>query len=219
MMIKLDDKCYVAADQVVDVTINSRSDRINVRLKDGTQHSVSTPYKVTIYSELDRLVTAINSATGVKPAAKISEPPVSTEHVPMTENEIKDLWLEVDAEFLDALPDFKSLVRRIEALHCINGVGQSTSPTCPRCQAPGLLYECVHCSANSYPEDFAQQAKRVQMTDDQLSRSFCASSEVQHPALFSTYKCGARDAEAHHKILPANKGTQNVHTPTDWSAA
>ena len=74
MMIKLDDKCYVAADQIADVMLNSRSDRINVRLKDGTQYSVSAPYKVTIYSELDRLVTAINAATGFKPAAKIPPP-------------------------------------------------------------------------------------------------------------------------------------------------
>ena len=74
MMIKLDDKCYVAADQVVDVMITGRGDRIEVRLKDETKYLVSAPYKVTIYSELDRLVTAINAATGVKPAAKIPPP-------------------------------------------------------------------------------------------------------------------------------------------------
>ena len=73
MMIKLDEKCYVAADQVADVMLNSRSDRINVRMKDGTQYSVSAPYKVTVQSELVRLVTAINHATEVKPAAKISD--------------------------------------------------------------------------------------------------------------------------------------------------
>jgi hypothetical protein len=47
-----------------------------------------------------------------------------------------------------------------------------------------------------------QVAVPVPMADDQMSRLFCRSSEVQHPALFSTYKCGVRDAEAHHGITP-----------------
>lgn len=45
-----------------------------------------------------------------------------------------------------------------------------------------------------------QVAVPVPMTDDQMSRLFCESPEVIHPALLSTYRCGVRDAEAHHKI-------------------
>jgi len=41
-------------------------------------------------------------------------------------------------------------------------------PVCPSCQAPGLLYECVHCSANSYPKGVAQQANRAPLSDEQI---------------------------------------------------
>ena len=65
MLIKLSDGCFIAADQIAEVRINSRADSIVIRTKDGIGHSHAAPYKTSLYSELDRLVTEINNATEV----------------------------------------------------------------------------------------------------------------------------------------------------------
>lgn len=67
MMIKLSDGCYVAADQISEVRLNSRADSITVRTKDGIGHSHVPRDMRQMYSELDRLIAEINSATGEKP--------------------------------------------------------------------------------------------------------------------------------------------------------
>ena len=67
MMIKLSDGCYVAADQITEVKLNSRADRITVRTKDGIGHSHMPSDVRQMYNELDRLIAEINSAHKAKP--------------------------------------------------------------------------------------------------------------------------------------------------------
>ena len=64
MMIKLSDGCYVAADQIAEVRLNSYRTSITVRTKDGIGHSHVPSNIREMYSELDRLIAEINSATG-----------------------------------------------------------------------------------------------------------------------------------------------------------
>jgi hypothetical protein len=64
MMIKLSDGCYVAADQISEVKVNIYGTSITVRTKDGIGHCHQPPDMRQMYSELDRLITEINSATG-----------------------------------------------------------------------------------------------------------------------------------------------------------
>lgn len=67
----------------------------------------------------------------------------------------------------------------------------AASPACPSCHAPGLLYECVHCSANSYPEDFAQQTKSK---DAELiaTHAKLAEAELRANQLESQFKSQCR---------------------------
>ena len=66
MLIKLSDGCYVAADQITEVKLNTYGTSITVRTKDGVGHSHAPAYRGHIHVELDRLVAEINAATGEK---------------------------------------------------------------------------------------------------------------------------------------------------------
>ena len=61
-MIKLSDGCYVAADFIAEVKLNSSSQTITVRTKDGIGHSHAPEYKQSVYDALDKLVAEIISA-------------------------------------------------------------------------------------------------------------------------------------------------------------
>lgn len=65
MMIKLSDQCYVAADQIQELKLNSHTNTITVRMKDGTGHCHTPAYKQSIYAALDQLATQINTVVGV----------------------------------------------------------------------------------------------------------------------------------------------------------
>ena len=67
MMIRLSDGCYVAADQIAEVRLNSHANSITVRTKDGIGHSHMPSDVRQVYTELDRLIAEINSATGYAP--------------------------------------------------------------------------------------------------------------------------------------------------------
>ena len=62
-MIKLSDGCYVAADQIAEVRINSYANSIVVRTKDGVGHSHHPEYRQSIYVALDELIAKINKGT------------------------------------------------------------------------------------------------------------------------------------------------------------
>jgi hypothetical protein len=61
-MIKLNDGCFVAADQIAELKVNSSSQTITVRMKDGTCHSHAPDYRQGVYTALDALVKQINDA-------------------------------------------------------------------------------------------------------------------------------------------------------------
>lgn len=57
MLIRLDDGCYVAADQITEVKLNTYATHITVRTKDGIGHSVPGNYDT-----LTKLVEQIDNA-------------------------------------------------------------------------------------------------------------------------------------------------------------
>lgn len=57
MLIKLTCECWVSADEVTEVKMNSYATSITVRTKDGVGHSVNGGY-----AEMDRLIEEINKA-------------------------------------------------------------------------------------------------------------------------------------------------------------
>lgn len=65
-MIKLSDGCYVAADCIAEVKVNSSSQTITVRTKDGIGHSHTPAYKQGLYAALDDLVARIDAAMAAK---------------------------------------------------------------------------------------------------------------------------------------------------------
>lgn len=67
MMIRLSDGCYVAADQVAEVTLNDARTRISVRMKDGVGHHFEPNYGESLYQALDRLIGQINTAASELP--------------------------------------------------------------------------------------------------------------------------------------------------------
>lgn len=62
MMIQLSDGCYVAADQIAEVKVNSNSGTLTVRTKDGIGHSLYPDYGKSVYETADRLIQEINAA-------------------------------------------------------------------------------------------------------------------------------------------------------------
>lgn len=66
-MIKLNDGCFVAADQIAELKVNSSSQTITVRMKDGIGHSHSPDYRQGVYAAMDALVDQINAALAARP--------------------------------------------------------------------------------------------------------------------------------------------------------
>lgn len=67
-MIKLNDGCYVAADQILELKITQSSQTITVRMKDGTGHSHTPDYRQGVYAAMDALVDQINAALTARSA-------------------------------------------------------------------------------------------------------------------------------------------------------
>lgn len=67
-MIKLNDGCYVAADQISELKITQSSQTITVRMKDGTGHSHTPDYRQGVYAAMDALVDQINAALTARSA-------------------------------------------------------------------------------------------------------------------------------------------------------
>ena len=65
-MIKLNDGCYVAADQISELKINQSGQTITVRMKDGIGHSHAPDYRQGVYAAMDALVDQINTALAAK---------------------------------------------------------------------------------------------------------------------------------------------------------
>ena len=68
-MIRISDGCYVAADLIAEIKVNSSSSTITVQTKDGIGHCHSPDYKQTVYAALDALIAEVNSALYPLPAA------------------------------------------------------------------------------------------------------------------------------------------------------
>jgi hypothetical protein len=64
-LIKLSCNCYVAADEIAEITVNDRADAITVRMKNGIGHGVDADYGKGVYHTVDRLVAEVNAATRV----------------------------------------------------------------------------------------------------------------------------------------------------------
>lgn len=61
------------------------------------------------------------------------------------------------------------------ALEDALAAGKDEEHSCPDCQDQGLLYECVHCGANNYPKDVAQQFKGRQL----IAIEFIADEQIK----------------------------------------
>lgn len=68
-MIRISDGCYVAADLIAEIKMNSSSSTITVRMKDGIGHCHSPGYKQTVYAALDALIAEVNSALSTASSA------------------------------------------------------------------------------------------------------------------------------------------------------
>ena len=66
MLIKLSDGCYIAADTIAEVKVNSNQTHVTVRTKDGIGHCHSPGYGQGVYAAMDTLVAKINSALEAK---------------------------------------------------------------------------------------------------------------------------------------------------------
>ena len=73
-MIRISDGCYVAADLIAEIKMNSSSSTITVRMKDGIGHCHSPGYKQTVYAALDALIAEVNSALSPRPSAPEVKP-------------------------------------------------------------------------------------------------------------------------------------------------
>ena len=61
-MIRINDGCYVAADQIEEIKLNSSAGTLTVRMKNGVGHCHNPDYKQSVYAALDALVADVNSA-------------------------------------------------------------------------------------------------------------------------------------------------------------
>lgn len=61
VLIKLNDGCYVAADQVAEIRVKDHGG-LCVRMKDGVRHHVGADYGKSDYATQDRLVKEVNKA-------------------------------------------------------------------------------------------------------------------------------------------------------------
>ncbi len=70
IMIKLSDGCWVAADQIASVIINTYATHATVRMKDGIGHSIGNDYGVSIHETVERLIKKIDHAVETMNGAK-----------------------------------------------------------------------------------------------------------------------------------------------------
>ena len=63
-MIRISDGCHVASDQISETKVNSSSQTITVRTKDGIGHCHQPAYGESIWRTYDKLIAEINSANG-----------------------------------------------------------------------------------------------------------------------------------------------------------
>lgn len=73
-MIRINDGCYVAADLIAEIKVNSTAGTITVRMKDGIGHCHSPDYKQSVYAALNALIAEVNSAVSPLPAAPEVKP-------------------------------------------------------------------------------------------------------------------------------------------------
>lgn len=62
MMIKLNDKLHVAADQIKSLSINDMNDVVIVTMKDGEKHRIKAEYKQSVFGTYDAILKSIQSA-------------------------------------------------------------------------------------------------------------------------------------------------------------
>lgn len=61
-MVTLRCDCSVMPDDISEVTVNTGSNTITVRMKNGVGHSIQAAYQKGIYETKDKLVAEINEA-------------------------------------------------------------------------------------------------------------------------------------------------------------
>jgi hypothetical protein len=61
-MVKLGCDCYVSADEIAEMSVNSYATSITIRMKSGVGHSVFADHGKGIYATLDRLAAEVNAA-------------------------------------------------------------------------------------------------------------------------------------------------------------
>lgn len=62
-LVRLSDGCYVNPDDVQELTVNSHSNTLTVRMRNGIGHSVGFDYGKTIYDTLRRLRAELEGAS------------------------------------------------------------------------------------------------------------------------------------------------------------
>lgn len=65
-MIALSNDTFVAADCVAEVKVNSSSQTLTVRMKDGSAHTHQPGYGESVWSGADKLILEINQALAGK---------------------------------------------------------------------------------------------------------------------------------------------------------
>jgi hypothetical protein len=61
-MIKLSDGCWVAADQIAEISAKPHDDGVTVRMKDGIGHHLGNDFRQSSYATCSRLVKLVNDA-------------------------------------------------------------------------------------------------------------------------------------------------------------
>lgn len=61
-MIHVNDQCWIASDQIAEVTINPSADSVTVRTRAGIGHHVPRDHGQSAYTTADRLIAEINKA-------------------------------------------------------------------------------------------------------------------------------------------------------------
>lgn len=58
-MVRLTDKVYVAAHEIVSLTVESMNERVEVRLRSGIYHHAPAEHGKNVYDRLKQLITDI----------------------------------------------------------------------------------------------------------------------------------------------------------------
>jgi hypothetical protein len=91
-------------------------------------------------------------------------------------------------------------------------------PSCPDCNAPGLLYECVHCSASNYPPKAAQTAQKLKLYPiykalNHLVSQFLqrgVSTDKEHPDRIAIDNAERQIKKVHKAMLAAAPAVKGV---------